>query len=295
MLTSLTDQPGTQYIIFLYLVSPHHQPFLISFMSMMEVIRLLFLLFPQLIHGSAVPRKCNILAATSLFRRNVSDSNIGARHGVGADLDEQTLGDFAKFINKKVPALLEEFARSQMYKSRREPKHLDNFEEIQSIFNQIELEKSLIDAREVSPPTDEQDNEDIADRVVQNVVDSMNNLVESVQSQAISVEGVKAIFTGIINGIKASLIKHNVTTPIMETPEPEVELSVLSSWPLLCKTIWYPYHEQYCQSTRCAACAPAVLAGSHVCREREGHVTEMCLQSTIGQGYCNRCISDYDY
>ena len=266
-------------------------------MSMMDLIRLLFLIFPQLIQGSAVPRKCNILTATSLFRRNVSDSNIGARHGVGADLDEQTLGDFAKFIHMKVPALLEEFARSQMHKTRREPKHLDNFEEIQSIFNQIELEKSLIDAREVTPPTDEQDNEDIADRVVQNVVDSMNNLVESVQSQAISVEGVKAIFTGIINGIKASLIKHNVTIPIMEVdhPEPEEELSVLSSWPLLCKTIWYPYHDQYCQSTRCAACAPAVLAGSHVCREREGHVTETCLQSTIGQGYCNRCISDYDY
>ena len=258
-------------------------------MNIMNLIVLL-LLAPSLIVGSAVPRKCNILDATSLFRRNDTDSIIGARNGISAALDDDTLGDFAKFINQRVPRLLEEFAQSQIYKKKRKPKQLENLEEIQSVFNQIELEKSFTDLKE-----DEQGTQDTIDKVIQNVIDSMNNLVKSVQSQEISVDSVKAIFTSIINGIKASLIKHNVTTPIMSSPDPEKELSVFSSWPGLCKTIWYPYHQQYCQSTQCAACAPAILAGSHVCRERLGHVTETCLQSAIGDGYCNECISDYDY
>lgn len=177
----------------------------------------------------------------------------------------------------------------------RKPKQLENLDEIQSVFNQIELEKSFTDLKQEIPPSDERGTEETIDKVVQNVIDSMNNLVKSVQSQEISVDSVKAIFTSIINGIKASLIKHNVTTPIMSSPDPEKELSVFSSCPGLCKTIWYPYHQQYCQSTRCATCAPAILAGSHVCRERLGHVTETCLQSAIGDGYCNECISDYDY
>ena len=63
-------------------------------MNIMNLI-VLFLLAPSLIVGLAVSRKCNILDATSLFRRNDTDSIIEARNGISAALDDDALGDFA--------------------------------------------------------------------------------------------------------------------------------------------------------------------------------------------------------
>ena len=59
-------------------------------------------------------------------------------------------------------------------------------------------------------------------------------------------------------------------------------------------SIKYDIQEEYCRSARCTACAPALLAGSAVCRDLQGGVTRRCLLDTLGDtAYCGGCVPDY--
>ena len=57
----------------------------------------------------------------------------------------------------------------------------------------------------------------------------------------------------------------------------------------------WPLHEEHCQQARCAACAPAVTTASAVCQRSFGPEgqTHKCVQTVMGEGFCNYCIDDY--
>merc|ERR1712158_52546 len=68
-----------------------------------------------------------------------------------------------------------------------------------------------------------------------------------------------------------------------------------SAWNYMCLATWWPLHEEHCQQARCAACAPAVTTASAVCKRSFGPEgqTHKCVQTVMGEGFCNYCIDDY--
>ena len=84
--------------------------------------------------------------------------------------------------------------------------------------------------------------------VVQSVVDSLQQVIEKVKNEPLPVTSVKAIFSGIIAGMKEILVESGLAETVeggAEEPQDQeltASLTSLSSWPVLCKAIWYPYH-----------------------------------------------------
>ena len=155
-------------------------------------------------------------------------------------------------------------------------------------------------------PIDEDSNiKDSIKQVVQKVVDSMKDVVDTIKSKPLSVTSIKAIFAGIIDGVKKTLNEAGISLPnkeeatteaTMPKPEPEVDnsgLSFFAKWPLVCKALWFPYDAEKCRSARCMACAPSMMASATVCRKTEGSVSQRCLAATLGEGFCNSCVGDY--
>merc|ERR1712242_149529 len=65
-------------------------------------------------------------------------------------------------------------------------------------------------------------------------------------------------------------------------------------WNKICKVIWWPYHDEHCNSMRCTACAPTIMASAQVCKKTMGRVSSRCLADVMGGGgFCNYCIGDY--
>ena len=138
---------------------------------------------------------------------------------------------------------------------------------------------------------------------MQDVVDSMKNMIQSIQSSGLSGESVKDIFQGILAGIKEALDEAGILLPLASSPSSSSSSqpsspppSVLASWPALCAVVWWPYHQDNCRSARCTACTPVLLASSQVCRSRGdqgGLVTARCLEEVMGEGVCNQCTGQF--
>ena len=83
-------------------------------------------------------------------------------------------------------------------------------------------------------------------QVVQSVVDSLQQVIEKIKNEPLPVTSVKAIFSGIIAGMKEILVESGLAETVeggAEEPQEESgSLTSLSSWPVLCTAIWYPYH-----------------------------------------------------
>ena len=190
---------------------------------------------PVLVVASPRPG-CSLLDSLSILQ---------PRARAGAGLDTEILTDFARFMDRKVPQLLEEFAT----RKQRRPKSVD-VDEIQSLFEQVENidTKFWYSSSTTEPPTTTEQQEasfhESIESLVQNVVDSMKHVIESVQSQELPVNSVQVIFSGILSGIKETLAEAGVTVPVQPAQQ-EQDSSVFSSWPLLCKALWYPYHVRY--------------------------------------------------
>ena len=78
------------------------------------------------------------------------------------------------------------------------------------------------------------------------MVDSLQQVIEKIKNEPLPVTSVKAIFSGIIAGMKEILVESGLAETVEGgTEEPQEEsgsLTSLSSWPVLCTAIWYPYH-----------------------------------------------------
>ena len=207
---------------------------MISPLNIVTIVQAAVLCSPVLVLASPRPG-CSLLDSLAMLQ---------PRARAGAGLDTEILRDFARFMDRKVPQLLEEFAA----RKQRRPKSVD-VNEIQSLFEQVENidTKFWYSSTTTEPPTttvQEASFQESIESLVQNVVDSMKHVIESVQSQELPVNSVQVIFSGILSGIKETLAEAGVTVPVQPAHQ-EQDSSVFSSWPLLCKALWYPYHVRY--------------------------------------------------
>lgn len=69
---------------------------------------------------------------------------------------------------------------------------------------------------------------------------------------------------------------------------------VRRNWKIICKVIWWPYHDDHCTSMRCSACSPAIMTSAQVCKKSIGRVSQTCISEVIGKNAnCDSCISDF--
>jgi len=206
--------------------------------------------------------------------------------------------------------------KDQTVANLRMPKNLKLDNEIRAMFDMAEeITNAQVQSKFFFPNKEETEEmeemeeteesskiKDSIKQVVQKVVDSMKAVVDTIKSKPLSVDSIKSIFAGIIDGVKKTLTEAGIPLPGQseepEEPEEVVEpedskLSYFAQWPIVCKALWYPYDAGKCRSARCMACAPAMMASAQVCRKSEGVISQRCLAVTLGDGFCNFCIGDY--
>jgi len=66
-----------------------------------------------------------------------------------------------------------------------------------------------------------------------------------------------------------------------------------SAWTYMCMATWYPLHADHCARARCVACAPAITSATSVCQRSGQGPSHRCIQTVMGEGFCNFCINDY--
>jgi len=287
---------------------------------------LVLFLLPALTAAVPSPHTCRLVDAIPFFNFDKERSSIEDNN------DLTILTEFARFMNHKVPAMLEEFAnlknilnigpvenfqpgKDQTAANLRMPKNLQF--EIGSLFDmadgltreqQAKLffskpEATTATTTTTTPETPDDESADIKEsikKVVNKVVESMKDVVDTIKSKPLSVSSIKSIFAGIIDGVKKTLNDAGIPLPsskptdsTTEKPETETEISFFAKWPLVCKALWYPYDSEKCRTARCMACAPAMMASAQVCKRSEGVVSQRCLSLTLGDGFCNYCVRDY--
>merc|ERR1712156_548082 len=65
-----------------------------------------------------------------------------------------------------------------------------------------------------------------------------------------------------------------------------------SAWNFICIATWYPLQDEHCAEARCAVCTPAVMSAVSVCRTAQ-QMDHKCIQEVMGEGFCNYCIADF--
>merc|ERR1712130_381394 len=221
------------------------------------------LILPALVVAGPSPHTCRLVDAIPFFNFNKERSSI-------EDTQDLTLlTEFARFMNHKVPSMLEEFAhlknilnigqdediqpgKDLTAANLRMPKQLDYETEIKNLFDMTEAltrqqqSKLFFSKPETTTTTTEtpDEGEDNAikasiKKVVKKVVDSMKEVVETIKTQPLSVSSIKSIFAGIIDGIKKTLNDANIPVPgikpteaPVDKPDPE-EPSFFAKWPQL--------------------------------------------------------------
>merc|ERR1711997_376089 len=173
-------------------------------------------------------------------------------------------------------------------------------------------------------PTTEANSDSEVEREVQEAIETIVTVIketfESLGKKTLSLDTIAQIGTGVILGVKEVFLTlgldlpaelpdlpnliPDISIPDIEFPDidlPDLDLSdilpdldfSLSSWPLVCKAIWWPYDDDYCQAVRCSACSPAMIAAARVCEVSQGSVNHFCLRKVLGDGGCNYCAIDF--
>merc|ERR1711997_234428 len=172
--------------------------------------------------------------------------------------------------------------------------------------------------------TTEANSDNEVEREVQEAIETIVTVIketfESLGKKTLSLDTIAQIGTGVILGVKEVFLTlgldlpaelpdlpnliPDISIPDIEFPDidlPDLDLSdilpdldfSLSSWPLVCKAIWWPYDDDYCQAVRCSACSPAMIAAARVCEVSQGSVNHFCLRKVLGDGGCNYCAIDF--
>merc|ERR1712129_590326 len=215
----------------------------------------ILIILPALAVAVPTPNTCRLVDVIPFF-------NFGENGRSSMDSEDLTvLTEFARFMNHKVPLMLEEFAHLKNIlnvarfdnieegqdltaANLRMPKHLQYENEIRSIFDMadqftktqqskfffpkaeetiepMEEELSTEAPMEEELPTEapmeeEPESNNIKEsikNVVQKVVDSMKDVVDTIKSKPLSVSSIKSIFAGIIDGVKKTLNDAGIPLP----------------------------------------------------------------------------------
>merc|ERR1712242_264059 len=269
----------------------------------------ILLLLPAMALGVPYPPQCSFIETMPFFRSS-------ARSTVSITKEVEMLTEFARFAQSRVPVLLAEFARYRQF-LHAEPQAL-----LRSIKRTPKAR--LFDwprayaQRQVTTPADptssstDSSSDDELEREIQDainqIVDTIEETFKSIGEQPLSVDTLAQIGAGVIKGVRdiATDIGFefpaelpdlpnfpdlpDITLPDFSLPDLDFDLNV---WPLVCKAIWWPMDDKYCQSVRCSACSPAMIAAARACELNEGSVNHFCLRKVLGDRGCNFCAIDF--
>jgi len=170
--------------------------------------------------------------------------------------------------------------------------------------------------------SDDELEREIQDAINQ-IVDTIEETFKSIGEQPLSVDTLAQIGAGVIKGVRdiatdigfefpaelpdlpnfpdlPDITLPNIDFSDIKLPEfnlpdfslPDLDFD-LNVWPLVCKAIWWPMDDKYCQSVRCSACSPAMIAAARACELNEGSVNHFCLRKVLGDRGCNFCAIDF--
>merc|ERR1712158_148149 len=230
------------------------------------------------------------------------------------------MAEFSRFMNYRIPHLLQEFAnRKKIYSTKKKV-----------MMAQRMLNRSTRDVefRQAVEEEEEDVQEEVAEEVeeggdvINDAVDVVTDVVDEAADEAID-DAVDALGDNAVGdaaegaadaaseiGENAAALATDIIDQLTSSGGDIVELfqeiiasvgEVLedtvppSAWNYMCLATWWPLHEEHCQQARCAACAPAVTTASAVCKRSFGPEgqTHKCVQTVMGEGFCNYCIDDY--
>merc|ERR1712158_145269 len=140
---------------------------------------------------------------------------------------------------------------------------------------------------------------DVVDEAADNLDDAAETLDEAVDEaidDAVDALGDNAVGDAAEGAADAASDIGEIFQEIIASVGEVLEDTVPpSAWNYMCLATWWPLHEEHCQQARCAACAPAVTTASAVCKRSFGPEgqTHKCVQTVMGEGFCNYCIDDY--
>merc|ERR1712242_226306 len=170
--------------------------------------------------------------------------------------------------------------------------------------------------------SDDELEREIQDAINQ-IVDTIEETFKSIGEQPLSVDTLAQIGAGVIKGVRdiatdigfefpaelpdlpnfpdlPDITLPNIDFSDIKLPEfnlpdfslPDLDFD-LNVWPLVCKAIWWPMDDKSCQSVRCSACSPAMIAAARACELNEGSVNHFCLRKVLGDRGCNFCAIDF--
>merc|ERR1712242_140401 len=170
--------------------------------------------------------------------------------------------------------------------------------------------------------SDDELEREIQDAINQ-IVDTIEETFKSIGEQPLSVDTLAQIGASVIKGVRdiatdigfefpaelpdlpnfpdlPDITLPNIDFSDIKLPEfnipdfslPDLDFD-LNVWPLVCKAIWWPMDDKYCQSVRCSACSPAMIAAARACELNEGSVNHFCLRKVLGDRGCNFCAIDF--
>jgi len=149
--------------------------------------------------------------------------------------------------------------------------------------------------------------ENVVDEVVDSTVDiadavdptgTVGDVVEGATDAASDIgDNAAALATDIIDALTDSGadvvdLFQDIISSVGEVLEDTIPPS---AWNYMCLATWWPIHEEHCETARCAACGPAITSATEVCKRSfdVDVATHKCVQTVMGEGFCNYCIDDY--
>merc|ERR1712242_661180 len=284
----------------------------------------ILLLLPAMALGVPYPPQCSFIETMPVFRSS-------ARSTVSITKEVEMLTEFARFAQSRVPVLLAEFARYRQI-LHAEPQALLRSIKRTPKARLFDWPRAYAQ-RQVTTPADttssstDSSSDDELEREIQDainqIVDTIEETFKSIGEQPLSVDTLAQIGAGVIKGVRdiatdigfefpaelpdlpnfpdlPDITFPNIDFSDIKPPEfnlpdfslPDLDFD-LNVWPLVCKAIWWPMDDKYCQSVRCSACSPAMIAAARACELNEGSVNHFCLRKVLGDRGCNFCAIDF--
>ena len=256
-------------------------------------------------------KTCHFLETIPFFRHNQAKSE-------SRELFKQEnvfLVEFSRFMNRKMPMLLKEFAESKrIFEIRNKLKFLDMESSILRGITSRE-HRSMREPRQDSTTVDPLSTTEFPDTTTMmfsttpvnedpttvpvDPVTTTPAAEEDPETTVAPEELENPTLVGIASEVISAVseaIQDGISTfdEVLEAAGEGVQTAVGDeTWNNVCPVVWWPLQGEHCTSARCTACTPAVMSASLVCKRTLGEVSHRCVQRVMGEGACNFCIADF--
>lgn len=196
------------------------------------------------------------------------------------------LTELSRFLNKKAPLLLQEFAESR--------KIFQTKKKLGMMQLEADVRSKLFEENQRNPRSLDQNNDDFInedeenireqDTTVRPIDQEITNIAESASEVAGQIVGVLTESAQDVIDLFQTVIDS--VGDVLEATLPE------STWNYLCVATWWPIQDEHCLQARCSVCTPSVMSAMSVCRSAY-NVNLKCVQKVMGEGFCNFCIAEF--